>query len=233
MHGGTPMIAGFRRRLQRLIQAQVEGRYTRLARRAGIPTSTMQHYVHSAKHLPGGEHLIRLAEALGVSVDYLATGREVVRPTGLLAHPVVLTHGFTPPLGNATHVAIPVFRCGCPDACPLTEQVPPVAAARSRVILEADLLSMHRDHRLIGLQVDADLQCYEWPEGARLVVDWDARLPQWEAVSLIHSDGRCQLGHLAQTNNRLLFANRVEDTPQLVAGERRILGTIVAVVASL
>ena len=29
------------------------------------------HYIHFAKHLPGGENLLRLAEALGVSVDYL------------------------------------------------------------------------------------------------------------------------------------------------------------------
>ena len=38
----------------------------------------MQHVVHFGKHLPGGEQLLRPAEALGVSVDYLASAEEAI-----------------------------------------------------------------------------------------------------------------------------------------------------------
>ncbi len=224
----TPMMAGFRSRLVRLIHEQCEGKYTRLARRAGIPTSTMQSFIHSAKHLPGGEQLLRLAEALGVSLDYLATGQEVARPAELLAHPVVFTSGLTPPLGNATTVAIPLFRCGCPDACPLTEPVPPVAAAWSEAIFPATLLARYEHHRLLAIQVGQGLASPEWPEGTQLVVDWEARTPRWAAVSLLHTDTRCRLGHVVQSGERWIFADRVAATPELLLLDAIILGTIVA-----
>ena len=67
-------IHAFRRRLLQLIDERFEGRYTALAQRAGIPVSSMQHCVHTAKHLPGGEHLMRMAVALGVTVHELITG---------------------------------------------------------------------------------------------------------------------------------------------------------------
>ena len=81
-------IHAFRRRLLRLIDEQYDGRYTVLARRAGIPITTMQHYIHTAKHLPGGEHLLRLAAALGVTVEQLVSGPEGVRPADGTAHPI-------------------------------------------------------------------------------------------------------------------------------------------------
>ena len=73
-------FAGFRRRLVQLIAERCVGKYTVLARRAGIPVSTLEHYLHQAKGLPGGAHLLRLAAALGVSAEYLGTGREPARP---------------------------------------------------------------------------------------------------------------------------------------------------------
>ena len=72
-------VAGFRRRLVQLITERCEGKYTVLARRAGIAVSTMEHYIHQAKGLPGGAHLLRLAAVLGVSAEYLGTGRERAR----------------------------------------------------------------------------------------------------------------------------------------------------------
>ncbi len=78
----TPMMVGFRRRLLGLINERCGGHYTLLARRAGIPVSSMQHVVRQGKHLPGGEQLLRLAAALGVSVDYLTSGQEAA-PLGV------------------------------------------------------------------------------------------------------------------------------------------------------
>ena len=75
-------VAGFRRRLMQLIEDHCDGKYTHLARRAGLAVSTLQHYVHHAKRLPGGAHLLRLAAALGVSAEYLGSGREVARSHG-------------------------------------------------------------------------------------------------------------------------------------------------------
>ena len=72
-------VAGFRRRLVQLIAERCEGKYTVLARRAGLAVSTLEHYIHQAKGLPGGAHLLRLAAVLGVSAEYLGTGRAVAR----------------------------------------------------------------------------------------------------------------------------------------------------------
>jgi len=73
-------VAGFRRRLVQLITERCEGKYTVLARRAGIAVSTLEHYIHQAKGLPGGAHLLRLAAVLGVSAEYLGTGQGRSRP---------------------------------------------------------------------------------------------------------------------------------------------------------
>jgi hypothetical protein len=75
-------VAGFRRRLVQLIAERCDGKYTVLARRAGIAVSTLEHYIHQAKGLPGGAHLLRLAVVLGVSAEYLGTGRAGGPSTG-------------------------------------------------------------------------------------------------------------------------------------------------------
>ena len=65
----------FRQRLWQLVADRFEGKYSWLARRAGIPVSSLQHILHQAKRIPGGAQLLQLAAALEVSVDYLL-GRE-------------------------------------------------------------------------------------------------------------------------------------------------------------
>lgn len=215
-------IHAFRRRLLRLIDEQYDGRYTILARRAGIPISTMQHYIHTAKHLPGGEHLLRLAAAFGVTVENLVSGQEGVRPAERPVHPVsVVRPGGDPPA--PTVLTIPVVRCGCPAACPLTDAVPPEGAAASTVGVPVEILPRHRDQRLIALQVGGGLQSGEWPDGARLVMDADARTPPWEALALIHTEGRCQLGHVTQVEHALFFGARIDDC-QVIMEPWRILG---------
>jgi ribosomal protein RSM22 (predicted rRNA methylase) len=64
-------LEGFRRRLHALIADRFEGKYSRLARRAGSPISSLQYCLHHARRFPGGDHLLGLAAALEVSVDYL------------------------------------------------------------------------------------------------------------------------------------------------------------------
>jgi hypothetical protein len=187
----------------------------------------MQHYVHFAKKLPGGDHLLRLARALGVSVEYLVTGQTGTGSPASHgpAHPGLA--GGEP--AGPTRIAIPLFQCGCPGACPLREPVPREAAAVSTVLLEAELVPMHATHRLIGLQV-TPAQGPGWPVGARLIVDWDAREPQWEAVSLVQWAGRCHLGHLQRTGEASLFTPRRGERPHLLGAADTILGTAVAVV---
>jgi transcriptional regulator with XRE-family HTH domain len=46
-----------------------------LARRAGVPVSTLRHWEHD-RGFPGVPALLRLAEALGVSAERLAEGVE-------------------------------------------------------------------------------------------------------------------------------------------------------------
>jgi len=148
-------IAAFRRWSLRLIDEQCEGKYTSLARRAGIATSTMEHYTHHAKHLPGGEHLQKLAAALGVTVRSLFSGEEVTLAAAPRTHPTpgdVPREG-PPPRGSATHLSIPVFACGCPGPCPLTGPVPLPRTARARVVVELALVAglrsvvLHRGRR--------------------------------------------------------------------------------------
>jgi transcriptional regulator with XRE-family HTH domain len=235
MRREAPPILRFRRRLLRLIDEQYEGKYTRLARRAGLPTSSMQQIIHHANHLPGGEALLRLAAALGVSVHYLATGEEAERPVNRLAHPapVAIPRAVPPPRGDAPPVALPVYRCGCPDACPLTEPVPPVAAGQARVIVPADLVASSRHHRLLAVRVGPGLNAPDWPDGARLVVDWDARRPRWAAVALFHAEGRCHVGHVGRTADRLFWFPRVDGALRILAPGATILGTVVAALLPL
>lgn len=227
-------VGGFRRRLQVLIAAQDAGKYTRLARRAGIPVTTMEHYMRAAVRLPGGEHLMRLATALGVSVDFLLSGEAAVRPADLLSYPALLkpVRGFLSGVEGERHLVIPILRCTCPAMCPLTEAIPPITAAGGRrLVLPAALAPVETCHRLIALEVDDAMPSPEWPTGTRLVVNWDARESRWEALMLVHVDGRCLLGHAVETVGTLLFAARLGDPPRAVAGEYRLLGQVVAAVA--
>lgn len=229
-------IFGFRRRLLRLIAEQVDGKYTVLAQRAGIPVSSLQHILHDAKYLPGGEPLLKLAGALGVSVQFLATGHEGVYPADRPSPQPPPVRPRRVPAGreDATHVRVTLFACGCPGPCPLTEAVPPLTAASARVVVGAELVANHQTHRLIALQVTPGLQSAEWSVGAQLVVDWEARTPAWEALALIHTAGRCALGHLSRIEDMLCFATRVEGEFRVIsAGEWTILGTIVAAITCL
>ena len=191
----------------------------------------MQHYVHTAKHLPGGEHLMRLAAALGVTVEQLVSGPAGVRPPRARCHASpVIQYGDNMPV--TLSLAIPVFRCGCPGACPLTGVLPSVTPAISTVLLPAEMLPTHQDRRLIALQVGEGLEAAEWPGGARLVMDADARTPPWEALAVIHIEGRCQVGHLTQLEGACLVGARIDDC-RMIMEPGRILGTIIAVVAPL
>ncbi len=226
----TRMMDAFRRRLLRLVAERYEGHYTLLAQRAAIPVSSLQHIVHHATHLPGGEQLFRLALALGVSIDFLVTGAETGQPGGLPAPrpPVVFARGPVPPAGDVVQVAVPVFRCACPGACPLAEEAPPVATATSRVIFPADLLARRANHLLLAIEVDRHFGTSHWPRGTRLVVDWGARTPRWDADALFRAEGHCRVGHVGLMGDRLVGASRPDGAPQLLAPNAVILGTIIA-----
>ncbi len=72
-----PSLAAFRQRLRGLITDRYEGKYTALARAAGIPVSSMEHIMRTARRLPGGGQLVRLATTLDVSIDELVTGTAI------------------------------------------------------------------------------------------------------------------------------------------------------------
>jgi hypothetical protein len=174
-----------------------------------------------------------MAEALGVSVHYLVSGEETARPADGPPRciPVV-------PRGDEahtrTHLTLPVLACACPHACPLTAAVPPRTAARATVLLERELVGPHDPEQLIGVEVTPGCPSPEWRAGTRLVVAWRVRPSQWEALALIHAEGRCQWGHLKQVEDVLFFAeDPAGDFWILPAGVWTILGTAVAVVAPL
>ena len=59
-------------RLKSVIDEKTGGKHTVFAKKAGIPASTFQSYM--SERIPHPEHLIRIFETFGVSIDWLLTG---------------------------------------------------------------------------------------------------------------------------------------------------------------
>jgi transcriptional regulator with XRE-family HTH domain len=229
----TP-IQEFQGRLRHLLSTRFDGQYTQLARRAGVPITTMQHYMHNAKHLPGGEHAIRLANTLGVTVDYLLAGVDSIRPHELLSNPIILVQvRGKESIELDRHIAIPVFTCLCPKECPFAEEIPPVSQTHDRVVVPEDLVSNR--HRLIGLRLTRPMPELKWREGTRLVIDWDARKANWQAMFLVREGGRCRLVRLHRLDGQLLLGtpNGTTAPPHPAGEDVDILGRVVATVSSL
>jgi transcriptional regulator with XRE-family HTH domain len=53
-----------------------------LAARAGVNIHTLNHYLSGKKSMPPADVAVRIAAALGVSVEYLVTGRNPERTAG-------------------------------------------------------------------------------------------------------------------------------------------------------
>ncbi len=237
-------IEAFRARLAALLRSRCDGRYTVLARRAGIPVSTMEHYIHKAKHLPGGEHVVRLARALGVTTDYLLAGEASIRPSDLLAHPVAVGQA---PRGRAEHaglepqISVAVFECGCPRGCPFAAPLPPVRSTRARALVPVDLVP--RWHRLVGLRLTGRLAPDGWSAGTRLILDWDARNPTGNHPFLFRQHGQCRLGRLHRSGDGPIIATPcLPPRPMAPATalpraytpeELEVLGRIVVVIRAL
>jgi hypothetical protein len=193
----------------------------------------MQHIVHHARHLPGGEHLLRLAQALDVTVHSLIAGEDTARPAdGPPRLLPVVPHGAD--AHSDAYLTIPVMACACPAVCPLTATVPRVATPRTPVVLERDLLGTGRHACLIAVEVTAECPAADWRTGTRLVVAWGRRPRRWAALALVHAQGHCEWGYVKQVEDALFCASEVDGEFRVIpAGEWRILGTTVAVVAPL
>ncbi len=225
----TP-VEEFRKRLNDLLQERFEGKYTVLAKRAAIPVSSMQHYMHFSKHMPGSEHLQRLAEALGCTTDFLITGAQTVRPIDLLSKPIPVTKGEGQEIER--QLSVPVFRCTCPKDCPFSEDVPQVAKARSRVVVPTDMVSKHNFHRLIGVALDGHLKRAAWGEAGRLVINWDMRTPDF-AKNVFFFDGtKHQVGHIKETEGGFLATDWNGQSPTVLPKTAKILGHVVAMVTA-
>lgn len=226
-------ITSFRRRLRRLIDERFEGRYTRLARRAGMPISTLQHTTHEARRLPGGDHLLRMAAALDVSVHYLASGEGV---PDAAANPSPASPGARARRGwpARTVLTLPVLSCTCPSACPLPDEVPHRPSARDPRNWGRTLGTASGQHHLIVVRVTPTCPASGWRPETRLIVAMGVHPPTWETLALIHADGHCRWGHVKPVGDALFFAEDAEgDFRVLPAGAWRILGTAIAVVAPL
>jgi len=57
-----------------------------LAAKTGIKLSTLKTYLGSQAKIPSAETAVRLAQALGVSVEYLVTGESAAAPAADLPH---------------------------------------------------------------------------------------------------------------------------------------------------
>jgi len=77
----------FIKRLQIIINKKFNGKNRRLSLAAKIPTSTLESYMNGTS-VPGGEILLKLSRAAGVSIEYLLTG-ENYKPHQLCEPPAV------------------------------------------------------------------------------------------------------------------------------------------------
>ena len=189
--------------------------------------------VLSILRIPFTPVLPGMAAALEVSVQYLVTGEDTVRPAD---DPPRFVPVAPPSSASAarTSLTIPVLACACPDPCPLMQAVPPRRTAGSTVVLERDLVGPYAQAPLIAVAVTLGCPVPEWRAGTRLVVAWGVRPTRWEALALIHAADRCQWGHVSQVGDNLLFADDAEDDVRVIpAGGWTILGVAVAVVAPL
>ncbi len=231
-------VDAFRRRIAELIATRCDGKYTLLAKRAGIPVSTMQHYMHSAKYIPGGEHVARIAEALGVTTDYLITGSNVIRTSDLLAHPVVFPEGGIGEMNRLErHIEVPVFDCTCPSDCVFAHEPIPVETTEAKVYVPVELVP-HWD-RLVGFRIID--QRFAWKVGTRIIIDWGARSIDAENDKFLYrANGSCQLGrlHEIEGGHVVLFPLSAPGGPDVATPMPRILprerlvvlGKIVAVI---
>ena len=218
-------ITAFRTRLSGLLDEKFDGQYTVLAKRAGIPTSTMQHYIHTAKHLPGGEHLMRIAQACGTTVDYLVSGMATVRPEDLLTHPVsiVKAKGDQPAAADR-QLSVPAFACTCPKRCVLTDDVPSPRHANGRIVIPEELVRSQHYHRLISVILTKDLLPRS-PDG-RAIIDWDARTVEEAPAPFLFFDGtRHRIGPLRNDKDTLLLVEPATVLPDTA----QVLGRMVAV----
>ena len=215
---GTPIHA-FQQRLRRLLEEHCEGRYTVFARAAGIPVTTMQHYLRHAVHLPGGEHLLRMARGFGITMDYLVTGEGPARPA--------------PHRDQPTYLTVPILRCGCPGPCALRADVLPAQPPMPTMVLPAEVIR-RRDHRLIAVPITDGLQAAGWLDGSRLVVDLDARTPAPDALALVQVNGHCKVGYINPFLGACLFGPTADgEFEMLLPGTWTVLGTVVAGVVRL
>lgn len=77
-------------RLQTIIRENFNGVDLHYAQAAQVKPSTLQKYTE-ARSVPGGENLVRLAEAGNVSIDWILTGNEHGKPMAPNEnHPAVL-----------------------------------------------------------------------------------------------------------------------------------------------
>jgi hypothetical protein len=234
MVGTRSPIELFRKRLNELLHERFDGKYTVLAKRAGIPISSMQHYMHTAKHMPGGEHVQRLAEACGVTADYLLSGGETVRPSDMFTKPVqVVRAGGQAGPELERQISVPLFRCSCPKECVFEEAVPPVAKARARVVIPMDMIAGRNYHRLIGVLMEGNLRRVGFGEGGRAVIDWDSRAPDWDHVVLYFDGTKHLFGRVKSTDSGLLASDwQGQASPNVLPKTAKVLGRVVAVLAT-
>lgn len=229
-------IQAFRHRLGELLQAKFDGHYTVLAKRAGIPISSMEHYMRNAKHLPGGEHLKRIADACNVSVDYMLSGTASVRPADMLSKPVTIVKvkGQPTPPEMDRQVSIPILHCTCPKACAFSAEVPVVKDAQQRVVIPAEMVSAHNYHRLVALHLSGHLKKTIWGEGGRAVIDWDKREPDFDRISFYFDGTQHMIGHVKPSDEDRLLAQDVagQGQPHMLPKAAKILGRVVAILAT-
>jgi SOS-response transcriptional repressor LexA len=191
------------------------------------------HDIETGKKMPGGEIVLALARALGVSTDYLLTGKEPtarLEPSELPQPVVFFASAVEPPPADLVQrrdfIAVPLV-----DGA--------VAAGSARVVSEQveDWAWIHQSqlghrHNLVAVRVRGDSMDPVLPDGSMVVVDREDRdvVDGAPYVVRVDDEGACTVKYLEADGEELVLipenhrahreqrVRRDPDGPDIVVG---------------
>jgi phage repressor protein C with HTH and peptisase S24 domain len=212
--------SGFSRRLSELLQER--GARLRLAKESGLASSSITRY--AAGQMPRADELLRIARALGVSTDYLLTGRDPPAACSLEDLPRPELH-FARAADQAPEVSAHLRR----DeylAVPLVEGS--VAAGAARVVADQiegwamiHASAIGRRRNLVAVRVAGDSMAPLLTDGTIVAIDRDDRRIRPGAIYAVRVDGGITVKYVELEGQELVLIpeNRAHREQRVHVGE--------------
>ena len=82
-----------------------------LASKSGISRRTIDQYLSSAAKMPSAENAVKIAQVLGVTVEYLVTGLPVKSSDGFIDREIQLFQKYRPFIKKMENLPLPAREC--------------------------------------------------------------------------------------------------------------------------